>query len=136
MGYGRTRRQVKVIAERVALDKRVLHSARISDGWWRRFLQRHPQLSLRTGDATGYTRMSAMNEDNIKAYFDLLNSVLNDNNLKVHPEQIYNMDETGLPLNPRPPKVVALRGQKKVRYQCSASKAQITVLDAVVGLAR
>ena len=42
VGYGKTRHQVKVIAERVAIDKGVLRGARISDGWWRRFLQRHP----------------------------------------------------------------------------------------------
>ena len=58
--------------------------------------------------------MNAMNEENLKTYFDLLDTVLEENNLKIHPEQIYNMDETRLPLNPRPPKVVALRGQKKV----------------------
>ena len=133
VGYGKTRNQVKVIAERVAIDKGVLRGARISDGWWRRFLQRHPDLSLRSGDSTGYVRMNAMNKDNLKNYFDLLDNVLEENNLKVHPEQIYNMDETGLPLNPRPPKVVALRGQKKVRYQCSASKSQITVLGCCSG---
>ncbi len=124
---------MKVIAERVALEKGVPRSARISDGWWRRFMQRHPQLSLRTGDATGYARMNAMNKENIVAYFDLLNSVLNDNNLKVHPEQIYNLDESGLPLNPLPPKVIAFRGQKNVRYHCSGSKAQITVLECCSG---
>lgn len=96
--------------------------------WWRRFLRHHPSLSLRSGDSTGYVRMNAMNQENLKTYFDLLDRVLTDNNLKVHPEQIYNMDETGLPLNPRPPKVVALRGQKKVRYQCPGSKSRITVL--------
>ena len=97
------------------------------------FLQRHPRLSLRSGDSTGYVRMNAMNKENLKSYFDLLETVLHDNNLKVHPEQVYNMDETGLPLNPRPPKLVALRGQKKVRYQCSGSKNQITVLGCCSG---
>ena len=133
VGYGKTRRQVKVIVDRVATEKGVLRSARISDGWWRRFLQRHPRLSLRSGDSTGYVRMNAMNKENLKSYFDLLETVLHDNNLKVHPEQVYNMDETGIPLNPRPPKVVALRGQKKVRYQCSGSKNQITVLGCCSG---
>lgn len=133
VGYGKTRNQVKVIAERVATDKGVLRGARISDGWWRRFLQRHPNLSLRSGDSTGYVRMNAMNEENLKNYFDLLNDVLEENDLKAHPEQIYNMDETGLPLNPRPPKVIAVRGQKKVRYQCSGSKSQITVLGCCSG---
>ena len=128
VGYGKTRCQVKMIAEKVAIDKGLLRGAQISDGWWRRFLQRHPDLSLRSGDSTGYVRMNAMNEENLKNYFDLLDTVLEENNLKIHPEQIYNMDKTGLPLNPRPPKVVALRGQKRVRYQCSGSKDQITVL--------
>ena len=30
-----------------------------------------------------------------------------------HPERIYNMDETGVPLEPRPPKIVAAKGQKR-----------------------
>ena len=70
----------------MAIEKGVLRSARISDGWWRGFLQRHLQLPLRTGDATGYVRMNAMNEENMTTYFDLLNSVLNNNNLKADPE--------------------------------------------------
>ncbi len=31
-------------------------------------------------------------------------------------------------LNPKPPKVVAKKGQKKVRYRTSGQKSQITVL--------
>ena len=37
------------------------------------------------------------------------------------------MNETGVPLDPRPPKVLAARGQKKVRYRSSGNKSQITV---------
>ena len=52
VGYGKTRRQVKVIAERVANDKGVLRSACISDRWWRRFLQCHPEATGRAAKAT------------------------------------------------------------------------------------
>ena len=38
------------------------------------------------------------------------------------------MDETGVPLEPRPPKIVVKRGQKKVRCRTSEQKAQITVI--------
>ena len=38
------------------------------------------------------------------------------------------MDETGMPLCPRPPKVVARKGQKKVRYQTLGQKSQVTIL--------
>jgi len=54
--------------------------------------------------------------------------VIQKNNFADHPEAIYNMDETGMPLEPRPPKVVAQKGQKKVRYQTSGQKQQITVI--------
>jgi len=38
------------------------------------------------------------------------------------------MDEAGMPLEPRPPKVIAAKGLKKVRYQTSGQKQQITVI--------
>lgn len=67
--------------------------------------------------------MNAMSEENKTNYFDLLKSVLEEFGLLDHPECIYNMDEGGIPLDPKPPKVIALRGQKKVCYQCSGSKS-------------
>ena len=56
-----------------------------------------------------YVRMNAMNKEILKYDFDLLDTVLEENNLKIHPEQIYDMDETGLPLNPLPPQVEVTR---------------------------
>ena len=56
-----------------------------------------------------------------------------ENDLIDHPECIYNMDESGLPLDPKPPRVVAMKGQRKVRYRCSGSKGQITVLGCCNG---
>lgn len=38
------------------------------------------------------------------------------------------MDESGIPLDPRPPKVAAQKGQKKVRYESSGRKNQITIV--------
>ena len=67
--------------------------------------------------------------ENMKAYFDLLREVYNEFDFEDHPEAIYNMDETGVPLEPRSPKVVAKRGRKKVRYHImSGQKAQIMVI--------
>ena len=41
-------------------------------------------------------------------------------------ETIYNMDETGMPLESRPPKIVARKGEKKIHYQTSGQKQQVT----------
>ena len=46
VGYGKTRRDAMGIAESVAVDKGVLKGEKISVGWWRRFLERQPNLTL------------------------------------------------------------------------------------------
>ena len=38
------------------------------------------------------------------------------------------MDEIGIPLELHPPKITAKKGQKKVRYQMSGEKQQISVI--------
>ena len=129
VGYGKTRRQVKCIVEKVADEKGTLKAkGKVSDGWLRRFLERHPQLSLHAGDATAHVRMDAVNTENINHYYRNLRECLEENDLFTHPEQIYNMDETGMPVDPKPTKIVAQKGQKKVRYRTSGKKNQITVL--------
>lgn len=130
-GYGKTRRQIKAIVEGVARVKGVLKAKRFSDGWWKRFLERQPSLRLRRGDATANVRMDCVNQAVISSYFDLLKSVLQEHELMQSPAQIYNVDETGVPLDHRPPNVLAKRGQKKVRYRTTGNKSQITVVGCV-----
>ena len=64
-------------------------------------------------------------------YFDQLKKTLEKNNLMKNPSQIYNVDETGMPLDHHPPKVVAVKGQKKVRSRTSGNKSQVTVIACV-----
>ena len=75
--------------------------------------------------------MDSTNREAIEQYFDLLEETLTKHDLSDFPAQIYNMDESGVPLDPRPPNVVAEKGQKKVRYRVSGKKDQITVLGCV-----
>ena len=128
IGYGKTRRDVRCLVESYLKQKGTLKGTVISNGWWENFLKRNPDVRLRSGDSTAGVRMDAMNAENLDSYFDLLRSVYDDFDFDKFPEAIYNMDETGVPLTPRPPKVIAKRGQKKVRYRTSGQKAQITVI--------
>ena len=111
VGYGKTRRQV---IGNVATERGTKRKARVSDGWWRRYLQRHPKLSLRSGDATAHVRMDAINQENLKHYFSLLKKCIDENDLETitQNEYTYNMDESGVPLDPKPPNVVARKGLK------------------------
>ena len=96
---------MKSIVERVAEEKHCLRGTQVTDGWWTKFLQRQPQLSLRRGDATGHVRMDSTIREAIEQYFDLLEETLKKHDLSDFPAQIYNMDESGVPLNPCPPNV-------------------------------
>ena len=113
VGYGKTRKEVKLIVEAVAREKGVLRDEKISNGWFRRFLERRPNLSLRRGDATANVRMEALDIEKMNEYFKSLEETLKQHNLMNYPGQIYNVDETGFPLDHRPPNVIARRGQKK-----------------------
>ena len=56
---------------------------------------------------------------------------MKDNGLEEKPCQVFNMDETGMPLNPHPPKCVFSRGEKNPVSICSGEKTQITVVGCV-----
>ena len=132
VGYGRTRKQIKAMVEQTAREKQVLRKQKISDGWFRRFLERQPHLCLRKGDCAAAVRMEAMkNKAALDNYFILLKSILDDYNLGTKPGQIYNMDETGIPLDHRSPRVLAKKGQKKVRYCSTGNKSQVTVVGCI-----
>ncbi len=97
-------------------------------GWWLRFMQRWPKLTLRKGDALAQPRAKAVNATTFSNYFDLLKKTLTTHHLLDSPNRIYNMDETGLPLDHKPAKVVTLKGAKKVHCRTSGNKMQITIL--------
>ena len=62
------------------------------------------------------------------SYFDLLKETLAKHELMDKPAQIYNCDESGMPLQHKMPKTIAQRGTKKVRQRSSGNKTQISVL--------
>ena len=114
-GYGKTRKQVQLMVETVAKEKSLLDdSKRISDRWWRRLKQRQSKMSLRKGDSTAAVRLACTTGETMKNYFDLLGNVLKENKLLDKPAQVYNTDETGMPIDHRPPNVVDRKGKKKV----------------------
>ena len=82
----------------------------MSHGWWDAFQRRHPRLSIRTAEGLGYARAIAFDRVVINRYYDMLEATLRDNGVWDLPEQVFNCDETGMPLNPNTSKVVATKG--------------------------
>ena len=69
-----------------------------------------------------------INPETIKHYFKLLKDTLEQNNLMDSPQQIYNVEESVVPLDPKGLNIVAATGSKKVRVRSTGKKGQVTVV--------
>ena len=129
IGYPRTRKQVLTIVQEHLIKKG--SSKVVTNGWWQRFSKRHENLSLRTAAPLSLPRAKAMDRDTIDHYFEVLESTMRENGIITKPGQIFNCDETGIPLAPKPPKVIAKRGEKNPSYITGDTKAQLSVLACI-----
>ena len=73
------------IVEAYNTNKNGLRSSKITQWWWRKFLERQKDLLLRRGDNTSQDRMDAINSETLEHYFTLLKNTLEENNLKNSP---------------------------------------------------
>ena len=98
MGYGKTRQDVMKFVEGHMKGKGHRMSTRLKNVWWDRFIKRWPELSLWKGDSFAVVRDHASSCEVFESYFNLLDDVLTKNMLKDKPGQIYNCDESRMPL--------------------------------------
>ena len=127
MGYGKTMKEVISIVQRTLMKKRSLEHFN-GEGWWNRFMKRHPTLSLRTSDPLSRMRTNAITKENMPAYFSILEETLKEHDLLDKPSFILNMDESGMPLDHKQQKRAATKGMKKVQGPASGDKTQITII--------
>ena len=96
--------------------------------WWQNFKARHPSLRLRTADYLERSRASALNREVIDNYFACLKTILESNSQMGAPRQLFNCDETFLPLNFSCEKVIARKNVKHVYTQSRDTSEYITLL--------
>lgn len=100
--------------------------------WWSNLKSRHGnKFTLRQPEGTASVRHQCMDKVKVTKYFAALNQVMTENGLLVHPESIWNMDETGLQLDVKPRKVVAKKGTKNLHSRTSGNRESITVIACV-----
>lgn len=88
-------------------------------------------MTLRSAASLSQARAGASDPDSPLQYFDLLEGTINENGLGDKPAQLFNMDESGMPLDPKPPLLICQCGMKHPSSIGSRDKAQITVVGSV-----
>ena len=129
IGFPRGRKEIIALVQRVC-DSRGLN-VNVTHGWWERFCHRHDGFSLRIAAPLSHARRKGANPAVLNAYFDMLEDALSENDLADKPCQIFNMDETGMPLDPRAPKLLCKTGSRSFVTVSSGDKSQITVVGCV-----
>ena len=126
IGYARSKKQTIALVQRVIESKGL--NVKVNDGWWKSFMKRHGSLTLRAAEPLSYARAVCSQPEILNHYYDLLQQTLIEHDLTDKPNQIFNLDESGMPLDPCPPKVITQKGIKHSVSITTGDKAQITTL--------
>ncbi|XP_020287527.1 uncharacterized protein LOC109856551 [Pseudomyrmex gracilis] len=133
-GFGITPKNVRKYAFDFVIRHNLKHNFNTNakmagEDWFHRFMQRNKEITIRKPESLSRARCNGMQEEKVRDFYKMLEKVIDDNNLWDRPECIYNQDETGLPLNNRPPNIIAAKGSKDVISMTSVERGEnVTVL--------
>ena len=105
----------------------------LTEKWLDGFLRRWPILSTIKLRALEMARAKAMQPEVVTSYYKELERVLNKYDHLDKPENIYNLDETGINTQHTPPKVLAQKGTR-VQGITSQRSSITTVIGCVNAL--
>lgn len=99
--------------------------------WLYLFLQRHPELRLRTPENTSAARAAGFNKVSVETFFSYLGAMYDKYSFPA--SRIYNCDETGITTVPnKPVKIISLKGKKQVGSFSSAERGQLVTAEICV----
>ncbi|XP_067949445.1 uncharacterized protein [Watersipora subatra] len=97
--------------------------------WFSGFMQRN-KLSIRKPEATSLARQTAFNKVTVATFFDKLSDIMS--RFKFAPQDIYNLDETGITTVQVSGKVVSTTGKKQVGSTSSRERGELITMCCAI----
>lgn len=140
VGFAPERKDVKEMAFQLAKKLNIKNpfseeSELAGNVWFTGFMERNPELSQRKSEGLSLSRAYGVNREDVKDFFNLLETIYEEHDFSNHPEDVFNMDESGIQINNKPGKVVASKGARDVYTLTSSEKGEnVTVIACCNGL--
>lgn len=129
--YGLTGYDVRILAYQLAERNGIKHCFNVESGvagkrWLSGFMDRHPEISIRSPEPTSLARARGFNKTSVLKFYEILDSL---------PQfpccRIFNVDETGVTTTGKvPSKILARKGKKQVGILSSAERGELSTVVA------
>ncbi|XP_043468651.1 uncharacterized protein LOC122502578 [Leptopilina heterotoma] len=97
--------------------------------WFKSFMLRNPELSVRTAQGESLSRATSFNRINVDAFYDNLKSIMDRHDFEA--KNIYNFDELGVTTIQKQDRVVARRGSEQIGSITSEKGTLVTLAFTV-----
>lgn len=134
-GFAPDRSTIRSLAYQFAEKLRIQHKfskekEKAGQHWLTSFLERNKDISVRQAEGLSVARAQGMNREEVGAFFKLLEEEMVKHDLTNRPENIFNVDETGIQLINKPGKVLTAKGAKDVHVITPREKGETISLVA------